>query len=125
MAIQFNRNFNVNRVVKRLVRTVLALYVGGTIMTTFGSVMTCTYSSFYEGLSLIGWTVSDLVNATSVGGVTTVGGYNGGQNCTIAELGIAASGTQNNVITSISGSGVLAVVGIIAIAQIVTEFVSW
>ncbi|MBD3249915.1 hypothetical protein GF336_07755 [Candidatus Woesearchaeota archaeon] len=30
-----------------------------------------------------------------------------------------------NQITATSGSGVLAVVGIIAIAQIVTEFVTW
>ena len=89
MAVRFNRNFNVNRVVKSLVRTVLALYVGGTIMTTFGTVMNGTTSPFYTGLSLIGWTVS------------------------------------SSTITATSGSGVLAVVGIIAIAQIVTEFVSW
>lgn len=87
--MRFNRNFNVNRVVKRLVRSVLALYVGGTIMTVFGTVMNGTISPFYTGLSLIGWTVT------------------------------------NNQIMSTTGSGVLAVVGIIAIAQIVTEFVTW
>ena len=87
--IRFNKNFDVNRVVKRLVQTVLALYVGGTIMTTFGTVMNGTTSPFYTGLTLIGWTVS------------------------------------SNVITATSGSGVLAVVGIIAIAQIVTEFINW
>ncbi len=87
--IRFNRNFDVNRVVKRLVQTVLALYVGGTIMTTFGTVMNGTTSPFYTGLTLIGWTVTD------------------------------------NTITATSGSGVLAVVGIIAIAQIVTEFINW
>lgn len=87
--LRFNRNFNINRVVKSLVRTVLALYVGGTIMTVFGTVMNGTTSPFYTGLSLIGWTVS------------------------------------SNTITATSGSGVLAVVGIIAIAQIVTEFISW
>lgn len=86
---RFNRGFNVNVVVKRLVRTVLALYVGGTIMTVFGTVMNATTSPFYTGLSLIGWTVT------------------------------------SNTITATSGSGVLAVVGIIAIAQIVTEFVTW
>lgn len=105
--LRFNRRFNINRVVKRLVYTVLALYVGGTIMTTFGTVMNCTDSVFYEGLTLIGWTVTDsyVRNASQCSSQT--------------------AGTFNNVITSVSGSGVLAVVGIIAIAQIVTEFVSW
>lgn len=87
--LRFNRAFNVNRVVKRLVRSVLALYVGGTIMTVFGDVMNGTSSPFYSGLSLIGWTVT------------------------------------SNEITATSGSGVLAVVGIIAIAQIITEFITW
>ena len=99
MAVSFNRNFNVNRVVKRLVRTILALYVGGTIMTTFGTVMNATCSPFYTGLSLIGWTVT--------------------------EGTCAGTAAQPNTITITSGSGVLAVVGIIAIAQIVTEFVTW
>lgn len=88
--MRFNRSFNVNRVVKRLVRSVLALYVGGTVMTTFGTVMNGTTSPFYSGLSLIGWTVS-----------------------------------TTNQITATTGSGVLAVVGIIAISQIVTEFITW
>ena len=104
MALKFNRSFNVNRVVQRLVKTVLALYVGGTIMTTFGTVMNATASPFYTGLSLIGWTVS---------GSTAV---------TCASTG---TGTYQNCITATSGSGVLSVIGIIAIAQIVTEFVSW
>lgn len=89
MALRFNRRFNINRVVKRLVNTVLALYVGGTIMTTFGTVMNGTTSPFYSGLTLIGWTVT------------------------------------SNQITATTGSGVLAVVGIVAIAGIVTEFITW
>ena len=96
--IRFNKNFNVNRVVKQLVQTILALYVGGTILTTFGTVMNGTASPFYTGLSLIGWTVATAACPT----VSTA-----------------------NCITATTGSGVLAVVGIIAIAQIVTEFVSW
>lgn len=87
--LRFNKGFNVNRVVKRLVRSVLALYVGGTVMSTFGTVMNGTTSPFYTGLTLIGWTVTD------------------------------------STIMATSGTGVLAVVGIIAIAQIVTEFINW
>jgi len=89
--VRFNQSFNVNRVVKRLVRTILALYVGGTVLSVFGTVMNGTSSPFYTGLSLIGWTVD----------------------------------STTNTIMATSGSGVLAVVGIIAIAQIVTEFITW
>lgn len=98
--VRFNRNFNVNRVVKRLVRSILALYVGGTVITTFGTVMNGTCSPFYSGLSLIGWTVG-------------------------TSAGTTGCETSSNVITATSGSGVLAVVGIIAIAQIITEFITW
>lgn len=114
MALRFNRRFNINRVVKRLVTTVLALYVGGTILSTFGTAMECTYSPFYSGLSLIGWTVAStltVVNATSPATCNTADGL--------------SAGTYYNIITATSGSGVLAVVGIIAIAGIVTEFITW
>ncbi|MBD3249914.1 hypothetical protein GF336_07750 [Candidatus Woesearchaeota archaeon] len=115
MAVRFNKRFNINRVVKKLVYTILALYVGGTILSTFGTVMNCTSSPFYTGLSLIGWTItssntpitSGMCNATTWSGVSDI------------------ANTYNNQITAVSGSGVLAVVGIIAIAQIVTEFVTW
>jgi hypothetical protein len=104
--MRFNRNFNISRVVQRLVYTILALYVGGTIITTFGTVMNCTSSPFYEGLSLVGWTITDGINGSSI--------CNG--------LGNVVT---NNVITSTSGAGVLAVVGIIGIASVVLEFVRW
>jgi hypothetical protein len=90
MAVKFNNRFNINNVVKRLVYTILALYVGGTIINTFATVMTGTSSPFYSGLSLIGWTVN-----------------------------------STNHITATSSTGVLAVVGIIGIASIVTEFITW
>jgi len=115
--VRFNQSFNVNRVVKRLVRTILALYVGGTIISVFGTVMQCTSSPFYSGLSLIGWTVT---SELTVDAVTN----NAACNLTGTTPTLAA-GTYYNVVTATSGSGVLAVVGIIAIAQIVTEFISW
>lgn len=113
--VRFNRNFNVNRVVKRLVRSILALYVGGTVVTTFGTVMTNTSSPFYSGLSLIGWTVAQKTNGTA--------GYLVG--CSSNNTYTGTDVIDANCITSTSGSGVLAVVGIIAIAQIITEFISW
>lgn len=86
--LRFNNKINVSRVVTKVVVAVIALYVGGTIMTQIGNVMNSTTSPFYQGLSLIGWTVS-----------------------------------TSGQITNTSGSGVLAVIGIIAIGSIVTEFV--
>ena len=119
MVIRFNQNFNVNRVVKSLVRTVLALYVGGTIMTTFGTVMGKTSSPFYTGLSLIGWTVGNQVtNGTAATYYTCSGGG-------VQSLASPVTTITSNCITATSGSGVLAVVGIIAIAQVITEFVTW
>lgn len=115
--MRFNKGFNVNRVVKRLVRTILALYVGGTVISVFGTVMQCTASPFYSGLSLIGWTVTSTLTVDTVTN-------NAACNLTGTSPTLAA-GTYYNVITSTSGTGVLAVVGIIAIAQIVTEFITW
>lgn len=114
MAIKFNRQFNINRVVKRLVYTILGLYVGGTIISTLGTVLNCTTSPFYTGLSLIGWTVTS----------STVPNTSGLCNSTVGAVSDVTA-TYTNIITSVSGSGVLAVVGIIGIATIVTEFVTW
>lgn len=88
--ISRKRNINIGKVVTKVVATVIALYVGGTIMTELGNVMNGTTSPFYSGLTLIGWTVN-------------------------------TSGT----ITATTGSGILAVIGIVAIASIVTEFVEF
>lgn len=116
---RFRRGFNINRVVKRLVRSILALYVGGTIVSTFGTVMVNQSSPFFTGLTLIGWTVgSRMFNSTDYC-----------EACSTCTSGVGQSlpttGANINCITSTTGSGVLAVVGIIAIAQIVTEFISW
>ncbi len=86
--VRARKGINIGRVVAKLVSTVLALYVGGTIMIEIGNVMNGTTSPFYRGLTLIGWTVSDA-----------------------------------GLITATSGSGILAVIGIIGIATIVMEFV--
>jgi hypothetical protein len=99
--IQFNKKLNISRVVRNVVRTVLSLYVGGTILSEVGSVVTGTCSPFYKGLSLIGWTVST-GNASHTG-----------------------CDGNTSTITSTNGSGILSVIGIIAIASIVLEFVNF
>lgn len=112
MAFRISRkkNINIGKVVTKIVATVIALYVGGTIMTELGAIMNGTASPFYQGLSLIGWTVGTVTNATSTA------------SCALNDGG---GNTIYNCITSVSGSGVLAVIGIIAIASIVTEFVEF
>lgn len=124
--IRFNRQFNVNRVVKRLVRSVLALYVGGTIMTTFGTILKCTQSPLYSGLSLIGWTITPVQTINNTNVITGVASACNATSTPALTGGVTPTGVSYyNVVTSTSGSGVLAVVGIIAIAQIVTEFINW
>lgn len=88
--LRYRRNVNIPRVVAKIAGVLIALYVGGTIVTQLGSVMNGTTSPFYQGLTLIGWTVN------SSGGIT-----------------------------STSGSGILAVIGIVGIAAIVMEFVEF
>lgn len=76
--VSFNRSFNINRVVRKLVYTILALYVGGTIVSTFGTVMNGTSSPFYSGLTLIGWTVTGTtITATTGTGILAVVGIIG------------------------------------------------
>lgn len=118
--VKFRKGFNVNRVVKRLVRTVLALYVGGMVMTTFGTTMSNTTSPFYTGLTLIGWSTEAFpkYNSTTWCAECTTG-------CGDPAGAGAIASASGNCLTSTSGSGVLAVVGIIAIAQIITEFITW
>ena len=110
----YNKNANISRVVGKVFATTIALYVGGTVLSELGTIMECTQSPFYDGLSLIGWTVGDAVvphtsglcNATAGAVTSTTASY-------------------DNLITATTGSGILAVVGIIGIASIILEFVNF
>ena len=75
----YRRNVNIPRVVGKITAVLLALYVGGTIVTEVGKVMNGTTSPFYKGLTLIGWTVSDAgqITATNGSGILAVVGIVG------------------------------------------------
>jgi hypothetical protein len=75
----FRKDFSISEVVTRLVVTILALYVGGTILTQIGSVINGTTSPLYGGLTLIGWTVTNgtVTNTTSNSGILAVVGIIG------------------------------------------------
>lgn len=90
------KNVNIKRVVSKIALTVLTLYVGGTILTEIGEVMNGTTSPFYEGLTLIGW-----------------------------DVGTGAGCASDGLICSTTGTGILTVVGLVAIASIVMEFVDF
>lgn len=112
------QNVNIGRVVAKIVVTVIALYAGGVIMTSLGAVMNGTSSPFYQGLTLIGWTVGNpITNGTA------------GYYCTCAQPAVctAASTTASTsqCITSVSGTGILAVIGVLGIAAVVMEFVEF
>lgn len=112
--VRFKKKININRVVVKIVASVLGLYVGGYILQEIGSVLECTYSPFYQGLSLIGYTVQSSLTVVNSTVPTT---------CNTAD-GLSA-GTYTDIITATSGTGLLAVVGIVVVASIVTEFVEF
>lgn len=78
MAKLMFRRPNISRVVTKLFVTLISLWVGGTIMDALGDVMNGTTSGFYNGLSLIGWTVSsNTITATDDGAILGVIGIIG------------------------------------------------
>ena len=109
---RWRKNVSIPRVVGKITATLLALYVGGTIVTEVGKVMVNTTSPFYKGLTLIGWTIG---NPSTNG---TAGWYVQPTVC-----GGLSQTIDTNCINSTSGSGILAVVGIVGIASVVMEFV--
>lgn len=102
MAIGFNKSFNVQRLVKRMLYTILALFVGGITLQAFISSMNGTCSPFYNGLSFIGVSV------------------------TTAQCTTTGASNANTINSPTLSTSVLSVVGVIAIAGILmSEFLTW
>ena len=100
MALRIRRkhNINVTRVVAKVTGSVIALYVGGVLVTQLGNTMNCTDSPFYVGLRLIGWTVTSSVTPYTDGICNSTQWY-----------GTTNVQTYSNVITAVNGSGVLSI----------------
>lgn len=77
--VKFNKNFSIKRVVTKLIVTLIVLWVGGELLSAVGSVMNGTSSPFYQGLTIIGWTVdaTNTITATTGSGILTVVGIVG------------------------------------------------
>ena len=104
------KNVNVMRVGIKLATAIIALYVSGFLVNVMGSILNQTASPFYTGLKLIGWTVASTNNGTTL----ACGPMN-------ADVGM----TVNNCITQVTGTGILSIIGLLAIACIVFEFVDF
>ena len=94
--VSFRRNVNIPRVITKVVATGIGLYVGNEVVTQLGTIMNGTTGAFNTGFKLIGWAV----------------GTGGSPAC--------ASATE---ICQTTGSGVLAVIGIVGFASVILEFV--
>lgn len=77
--VSMRKGINIGRVVTKVVVTIIALYVGGTIVNEVGNVMNSTQSPMYTGLKLIGWTVdaNGTITDTSGSGILSVIGIIG------------------------------------------------
>lgn len=115
MAFRVRRKQNVNawRVGLKIVGTLIGLWVSGFTLNIVYDLLNGTASPFYKGLTLIGLTVSDIVN--------TSGTYDA---CGLANSCTGAScHTIYNCITGQNSTSLLAIVGVIAIIWIVFEFI--
>jgi hypothetical protein len=79
--VGFNKKVNVTRVITKIVVTVLSIYVGGALLTAVGTAINGTTSGLNNGLTLIGWTVTnnkvDATNPANTAGILTVVGLVG------------------------------------------------
>lgn len=114
--LRFKRGQHVSTIIPKLLRTVLSLYVGGTVLTELGNIARFTESGMWPGLRVIGWTVGNwpLYNSTHYA-----------TSCANTTLGALTTDSHTTCITATTGSGILSIVGIIGIAYIITNFVSF
>ena len=111
--VRMKQKVNIKAVVYKIIATVLALWVGGEILDEIGGVLNGTESPFYQGLSIIGYTVGEY----PTNGSHWAAECDGTTYTSTTALG-------NNCISDTNGTGILSVVGIIGIASVVLEFVA-
>lgn len=116
--VRAKKGVKINRVITKIVITVLGLYVGGTIMSSIGGILKCTANPFNSGMALIGYTVKDNAFVNTTGST-----YAACNSTAYPQLGTGV--TVNGLITDVNGTGILAVIGIVGIASVVTEFVEF
>lgn len=126
--VRMRKNINIPRVVGKTTAVIVALYVGNEIINQIGTLVTNTSGPFNNGFKLIGWTVGNqITNGTTECWFTCSGGgtqslANAVCNATAGYVSVAR---PSNCVTSTSGAGVLAVVGVVGIASIILEFVTF
>lgn len=108
MRLGWRRGSSIGRVITAIVSTILILYVGGQVLMYVADSMLGTCSPFYQGLSLIGW---------SVGAEATAN-----QTISQSDINTICAGSSN-ILYDVTGAGVLVVLGLIAVASLVLQFV--
>lgn len=108
--IQRRKDVNAIRVAMKIIGTIIALWVGGFAYNIVAAVMNGTFSPFYKGLKLVGFTMVDAVNSSQdTCGVNTCSG--------------ASCETAYNCLIGTNSTSLLAVIGVLAIFWIAFEFI--
>ena len=103
---------NIGRVITKISITVIALWVGGEILTKVANAMNGTDNVFLKGLTLIGFqTFGDRTLSNSTEASEALG----------CDTGVTNSNCLDGTLNT---TGILSVVGIVAMASLVMEFVN-
>lgn len=108
MAVRFKKNgINVGRIATKIVATIIAMYVGGYLVTIVSTTLLGTCSPFYKGLSLFGWSVGD--NTTAIAAHAT-------------ETAIAVAGEAHTMLVDVATT--LNNVPVIAVTEVANDSVA-
>lgn len=116
--ISLKKSINIGRIISRLVTTIIAIYVGGTIVTEVGDVLLGKYGPFFPGLELIGYSVASGTVTNNVCALNTTA-----TNWYLGEY--LEQNAVSGCIYDVSGTGILMIIGIVGIASIVMEFIKF
>lgn len=103
LKISKRKNVRIGRIISIITATAISLWVGSAILTSVAASMNHTEQIFMKGFELIGF-----------------GTCAAGTNCTAAADPVVMHAVMNG---SISTTGILSVVGLVAFAAIVLEFI--
>lgn len=109
------RKPKISILVATLFVAIVVLYVGGTMMSELGETINGSESGLYQGFTLIGWTVGDYPMFDA---------ENFSTSCSNPAAGNAGTTSPGSYcVTDVSTGGVVTIVGLIAIAAVLLQFV--
>lgn len=108
--VRMRKGVNIKRVVKKLVYTLLTLWIGGFIVQTVADTMLGYCSPFFQGFSLFGWKVGNSTQAAA--------GLPSGSSIA------STCDTSKYILYDVTEAGILVIIGIVGVASILMEFVN-